>query len=217
MKLAFKTGGVVDRIFVDEGDRVEAGQTLAQLDLDEIDAQVDLAQSAFEKSERDLDRMRALYADSIVSLEQLQNVETALTAARSNLTMAQFNRRHSEIIAPSDGRIQRRHADPSELVSGGQKILELGESDNWVIRLGLPDRDVVKIGLGDDATVHFDAYPDETFDGRVTEIAEAADPASGTFEVEVALIDSPPKLKSGFIASVDLIPSDRTSHTMIPV
>jgi RND family efflux transporter MFP subunit len=217
MQLAFKTGGVIGHVHVDEGDRVTKGDKLAQLDLSEIDAQVTLAEAAFEKAERDFARMEALYADSIVSLEQLQNVETVLTAAGSEVRMARFNRRHSEIFAPSDGRIQRRYADPNELVGGGQAILQFGAADNWVVRLGVPDRDVVRLRLGDDARVHFDAYPGQTFAGRVTEIAEAADASSGTFEVEVSVMERPALLKSGFIASVDLLPRGNQPVKLIPI
>ena len=217
MQLAFKTGGVIDRVYVDEGDRVRSGQLLAQLDLVEIDAQVALATSSFEKAVRDEERMQALFADSIVSLEQLQNVETARIAAESNLKMARFNRRHSEILAPADGRIQKRHAESSELVSGGQPILEIGASNNWVVRLGLPDRDVVKVALGDEARIRFDAYPGAEFEGRVTEIAEAAEQNSGTFEVEVSVVGAPKTLKNGFIASVEIVPSELATHKVIPI
>jgi len=217
IQLSFKTGGVIESILVDEGDRVRAGQTLARLDLSEIDAGVTSAESAYDKADRDLQRMRNLYADSVVTLEQLQNTETAKTMAESNLKTARFNRRHSEIVAPADGRIQRRHAEPNELVTSGKVILDLGTANGWVVRLGVPDRDVVRLKLGDDAIVHLDAYPGQSFAGLVTEIAEAADVASGTFEVEVSLTEKSDLLKSGFIAAVDVIPSETSERKVIPI
>ena len=56
IQLSFKTGGLVDRIYVDEGDRLRRGQLLASLNLAEIDAQVRQARSAYEKAERDASR-----------------------------------------------------------------------------------------------------------------------------------------------------------------
>ena len=70
--LAFKMGGVVSRIAVDAGDRVAAGQVLAELDLREIDAAVAKATAAVEKARRDAARVERLYKDSVATLAQSQ-------------------------------------------------------------------------------------------------------------------------------------------------
>ena len=77
-KLSFKTGGLIDKILVDKGSKVKKGNLLAKLDLSEIQAQRNQALSGFEKAKRDYDRIKNLYQDSVVTREQLQNVETAL-------------------------------------------------------------------------------------------------------------------------------------------
>ena len=66
VRLSFKIGGLVDRVFVDEGQRVKRGALLARLNLAEIDAQVMQAKSGLEKSKRDRDRAEGLYADSVI-------------------------------------------------------------------------------------------------------------------------------------------------------
>src|SRR5687768_3756360 len=73
---AFKIGGVVKSFFVREGDRIRKGQMLAALDLTEMNADVSRAKLNLDKAERDLKRMTKLYADSVVTLEQLQNAQT---------------------------------------------------------------------------------------------------------------------------------------------
>ena len=216
-RLSFKTSGLIDRFFVDEGDRVRAGRLLARLDLSEIDAQVRQARSAFEKAERDAARMEALFRDSVATLEQLQNTRTARDVAASTLEIARFNRRHSEIRAATEGRVLRRLAESGELVTPGKTVLIVGGVRDWVVRVGLADRDVVRLRLGDRAAFRFDAFPDRVFTGRVSEIAEAADPTTGTFEVEVTVDDPERRLKSGFIAHVDLYPSSGETFALIPV
>ena len=111
----------------------------------------------------------------------------------------------------------RRLAETGELVTPGKAVLVFGAAQGWVVRVGLADRDVVKLKLGDEAALHFDAYPNRAFEGWVSEIAEAADPTSGTFEVEVSVTDTDGVLKSGFIARVDLLPSDTASLFFIPI
>src|SRR5439155_1392393 len=156
--LSFKVGGVVSRIFVDEGGVVQAGDTLAELDLSEIDAAVVRARSAAEKAERDLTRARRLYADSVATLEQAQNAQTGRDVAHAELETTLFNRRYAVIVAPASGLILRRSAEPGELVQAGRAILTLGShARGVVVRAGLADREVVRIRRGDRAVVRFDA------------------------------------------------------------
>ena len=218
VRLSFKIGGIVERMFVDEGRSVRSGAVLARLNLAEIDAQVVQATSGLDKAKRDFDRVEGLFKDSVATLEQFQDAQTGLDIAEANVRIAEFNRKHAEIKAPASGRILRRMAEQDELVNPGQPVFVFGSSQTgWVARVGLADRDIVKIALGDSANLVFDAYPDEVFKGWVTEVADAADPMSGTFEVEVAIQDPDRVLKSGFIARVDLFPSQGESYLYIPV
>ena len=124
--LGFKIGGVIERIAVDAGDLVRAGQTLAALDLREIDAGLAKARSGAAKAERDLARARRLYADSVVTLAQFQDAETADELARADLEAAAFNRRYAVIVAPASGVVLRRAAEPGENIAAGATVLVVG-------------------------------------------------------------------------------------------
>ncbi|GAB5520826.1 MAG: efflux RND transporter periplasmic adaptor subunit [Rhodothermales bacterium] len=216
--LSFKIGGIVAALLVEEGDRVQKGQLLARLDLAEIDAQVRQAEAGLTKAERDMQRMDALLRDSVVTLEQWQNTGTARDVAQAAVDVARFNKAYAEIRAPASGRILKREVEQNELVGAGLPIVTLGsDADGWVVRVGLADRDIVKLKRGDRATLHFDAYDGQPFAGVVTEIADAADAMTGTFEVEVAVREQTARLKSGFIARVDLFPSDGSTTPFIPL
>jgi len=89
MKLSFKIGGIIEEIFVDEGQQVHKGKLLAKLDQAEIEAQVNQAKNAFEKANRDRDRVYKLYEDSVATLEQLQDATTGLEIVKSNLIFYQ--------------------------------------------------------------------------------------------------------------------------------
>ncbi len=218
INLSFKTGGILEKLFVDEGQGVKKGKLLAQLNLSEIKAREQQARSAFEKSKRDLKRVERLYADSVATLEQLQNAQTAVKVARSDLQIAEFNLRHSKIYAPSKGKILKRFVETNELVNAGMPIFTFGAIGNdWVIRVGVTERDVLRISLGDTAQVTFDAYPDQKFLATVTEIAEAIDPRSGTFEVELSVDPGNEKLKSGFVARAEIFLSRKEVFALIPI
>lgn len=218
VRLSFKTGGLIAAITVDEGQEVAAGQVLARLDLAEIDARAARARTALDKAARDLERARLLFEDRVAPLEQLQDAESAHSLARSDLEVAEFNRRHGVIRAPARGKILKRFAAPGEQAAPGQPVLVFASSEkSWVLRFGAIDRDVVRLRLGDPAEVRFDVFPERLFAAVVSEIAEAADPASGTFEVELTLDAGEDELVSGFIARTEVMPSRRVSLTFIPL
>lgn len=217
--LSFKVGGVIAQLRVDEGQSVRAGDTLALLDLSEIDAAVVRARSAAEKAERDLTRAQRLYADSVATLEQAQNAETGRDVARAELETASFNRRYAIIVAPASGVILKRSAEPGELVQPGMPILTLGSHARGVVmRAGLADRDVVRVRLGDRAVVRFDAFPDQTFEGTVTEVAGASDPMTGTYDVEVTVSPlAASRLASGLVGQVEIRPAATHKVAVIPI
>lgn len=218
IKLSFKIGGIVEQMYAQEGGYVQRGQLLAKLEQAEIQAQVNKAQSALAKANRDLKRVKNLYKDTVATLEQLQNVTTAKEVAESDSKIAQFNQKYARIYAPVSGKILKKFAEKSELVAPGNPVYMLASTEQaQVLRVGLTDKDVVKLKPGDRARVRFDAYPQEEFKAIVSEIAESADPRTTTFEVEVQLVNPQKPLKKGFVGKVQIIPSQNPKGYKIPM
>lgn len=212
IRLAFKIGGVIERISVEAGDRVQRGQSLAVLKRTEVDAAVAQAEEGVEKSRRDLERARKLQADEVATEEQVENLATAYNVARSGLDAARFNARFARIDAPVDGVVLQRLSEESELVQGGQPVLVLGATgEGWVVRAALVDRDAVRVEPGDSARVAFDAFPGREFEGTVSRVASSADPQTGTFEVEIAVTPGGARFARGLVAKVALTIADGAS------
>ncbi|MEQ6120565.1 efflux RND transporter periplasmic adaptor subunit [Reichenbachiella sp. MALMAid0571] len=216
--LSFKTGGIIKSINVDNGQKVKKNQVLARLNLSEIQSTYDKASAAFTKAERDLMRAKNLYKEKVVTLETLQNAQTAFDATSSDLNIVKFNLTHSIILAPSDGLILNKMREEGELTNGGVPVFEFaGTNQNWIVKSGLVDKEVVKIVLGDSAKITFDAYPNTTFQGTVTKIANAPNPMNGTYEVEISLFEIPDTIKKGFIAKVNISPSQKQNYKQISI
>ena len=129
-RLSFKIGGIISRIYVKEGDHVTAGQLLATLDLTEIDAQVQQASQNVEKAQRDENRIKNLYRDTVASLEQVQNTHTQLTVAAEALRIASFNRQYAQIRAASAGTILQKLMNEGEYASAGTSVLQFNGVDS---------------------------------------------------------------------------------------
>ena len=218
MRLSFKIGGVIQSINVEEGQYVRRGQILARLDLSEINAQVAQAQSSLDKAVRDLERGQRLYEDTVVTLEQVQNLTTAKEVASANVKIARFNQQKSTIISPISGRVIQKMGERGEVVSPGSTILKVaGEKGAQVIKTGISEIDVVKLRINDQAKISFDAYPGEQFDAKVSEIAAAANGINGTYEVELLIDSKGAIIKNGFIGKIQLFPSAQASAIKIPI
>jgi RND family efflux transporter MFP subunit len=218
MKLAFKTGGMIRRVYVQEGQSVREGQLLAELDLSEIDAQVRQAKLGLEKSERDLERVKKLYADEATTLTNVQDATTGYNVAQQSVQVAEFNQKLSRIYAPTSGRILRKISEQGELITPFSPAFILGTGESaYIVNVGLADRDVVKVKIGDIATVYLDAYPNETFQARITQIAQTVNPATGTFEAELQIQPNGKKLISGFVAKAEISTGKGVSTLAVPI
>lgn len=218
LKLSFKTGGIIAGINVKEGQKVRQGTLLATLDMSEINANVKQAENGYDKARRDFTRAENLYRDSVATLEQKQNVSTALDVAESTLQIARFNQKHSAITAPSDGVILKQLARQNELVQAGYPVFLFGSTGKyWKIKSGLSDRDIVKVNQGDSAVVSFDAYPGREFSAVIDQVGGISDPYTGTYDVEMLLDGAGQRLASGFIANVEIYPSVRKTFSLVPL
>jgi len=223
MKWAFKTGGMIRRMYVQEGQSVREGQLLAELDLSEIDAQVRQAKLGLEKSERDLERVKKLYADEAATLTNVQDATTGFDVAKQSVQVAEFNQKLSRIYAPTSGRILRKISEQGELITPFAPAFVLGTGESaYIVNVGLADRDVVKVKIGDVATVYLDAYPNEAFQARITQIAQTVNPATGTFEAELQIQPKGKKgiraaFRSGFVAKAEISTGKAPSILAVPI
>jgi len=218
-RLSFKIGGIISKIFVKEGDAVTKGQLLATLDLTEINAQVQQASQGADKARRDVTRVQNLYKDTVATLEQLQNATTRQQVAEEGLRIARFNQQHAQIRATENGNILRKMMNEGELASPGAPVFFFSgtSGSDWVIRFGVADKDWAVIRKGDKADVQLDAYPGKSFTGIISEIAQGADPMSGTYEVEVKVLPQGHRFAAGLFATVQLQPATQQTVTLVPI
>jgi multidrug efflux system membrane fusion protein len=218
-KLSFKTGGIIAKMYVKEGDHVTKGQLLAVLDLTEINAQVTQAQQNSEKAQRDVKRVTNLYNDTVATLEQLQNVTTQQKVSEEGLRIARFNHQYAQIHATETGTILKKNMNEGEYAAAGSPVFFFSGTagNDWVVRFGVADKDWAILKRGDKAAISLDAYPQKTFTGIISEIAEGADVANGTYEVEVKILPNGARFASGLFAAIQLQPAAQQRVILIPI
>lgn len=217
--LSFKTGGIIKSIYVNEGDKIKKGQLLAALELNEIQAQVSQAKSAYEKALRDFNRVQNLFKDSVATLAQKQDAKTGLDIADEQLTIAKYNLNHSEIRATDDGYILKKFVNEGELIGSGTPVFQTNSitANGWILKAGISDQDWSTVKVGDRAIVKSDVNPLHNIEASVLRKSEGVDPYSGTFFVELKISEKHPgKFASGLFGSAEIFPKYQHEVWLVP-
>jgi len=233
--------GLLEELFVDEGDAVTKGQVLARMEtgdftdrMDELSALERQTRADYEAKRADYFRYRRLKDSGAISASELDGFRAAFLSSREALAAAQerIQQRDVEgsellIRAPFSGVITERFAEPGAFVTPtttasanagatSSSIVELSEGLEVVAKV--PENDIGRIRIGQSATVRVDAFPDQRFPARVRDIAPRAEKTDNviSFEVELTLIDPPPTLRIGMTVDVDFQTGRTAESTLVP-
>jgi len=225
-----EVGGIVTEILLDEGEAVEKGSVVLeidperrQLELRSRQARVARAKARLREQERESQRIETLGSRNVASQAQRDSAETQLQSARSELAearahlgLAQRALRDASVRAPFPGLIALRYVSHGEFVSPGQKLFDLVALDPIEIEFRLAEVDSARVAIGGKIDVRVAPYPDEVFRANVSVISPRIDPATRTLRVKGVLANPDGRLRPGLFARVDLGVSDREGVAMIP-
>ncbi len=215
-ELAFRIGGKISRRMVTVGDRVEAGQPLAELNAEDVGLELDAARARLASARSDqqlarseLERYRTLLDRQVISESQFDSVESRAEAgdaqleqARAQLKVARNQAGYAVLEAPQTGVIAQRLAEAGQVVAAGQAVFVLAVDGDREVVIDLPEQDVKRFQVGDEVTIELWSRPGEPFPGRIRELAPAADPSSRTFEARVAFDNDSARAQLGQSARV---------------
>jgi RND family efflux transporter MFP subunit len=217
-ELASRVTGRVGRIVADVGDRVKKGQPLLELEKEyfELDlrrAEADLARAdaAARDAARDLERKRALREKESVSNAMFERVESvaqqaqaARSAAEAGLATARQRLTDAVLVSPIDGVVAERRTDVGESLGTNTVTFVLVQTAPLRLHFRLPEDALAAARPGRIVRAHVAPYPDQSFDGRITAVVPAIDPATRSFLVEAEFANADGRLRPGLFARVEL-------------
>lgn len=216
---SFKIGGVIENIYVDEGQFFKKGELLATLNNTEIGAGLDQANLNVEKARRDYTRTVNLYKDSVYSLEQMQDAKTRLDLSLKARQGVAFNARYSSIYAASDGFVNKKIANTGEVIAAGAPVLAINAtngSGNYILKVGVTDKEWVFIKTGQRAKVVLDGFPGDTIAAAVSKKSQVAQNGDGSFQIELRLELKTTKPAIGMFGKAYITTLNSTTDTVIP-
>jgi len=215
-QIAARAEGFVQRLVVQEGDYVKAGDVLAELDdtdarlrLAELDAARKRAEATLDEAERSSERASKLHDQNIISEDALDDAKAGHARARAEAEEAQArvarareDLTHARIVAPTDGAVTRLFAEAGEYLSRGAQVLELKRIDMIMAICTVSEADLGQVREGSSVQVELTAFPTKPRSGLVWKIVPDAVVESRSFPVEVLLENLDHELKPGMSARV---------------
>lgn len=187
----------IKTIAVHEGDAVTRGQLLVTMD----DASAEQLRINLEQIEREYNRAVQLKEIGAGTQQAVDQYAAQLAAARRQYANVLENTR---LVSPITGVVTARNYDPGDM-TGQLPVLTVGQLTPQVkVAINVSESDLAQVHNGMGVDINFDAYPGETFSGRVSRIHPTVDPASRTFRVEVAVPNANGRIKPGMFGRVAL-------------
>lgn len=217
-ELSAKFPGRVGKVFVDDGARVRKGQPLLEIESDYLrlesqraEAAVTRNQAAVDDAQRDFDRKQGLLEKGSVAQALYDKTKGALDQARAALAEAEATRALAQqrledvvLVSPIDGIVAERHADVGERLGEATVAFVIVQVSPVRVRFRLPERHLASVRRGQVVRARVDPFPDEVFEGTVTNVVYAVDAATRTFVVEAEIPNRDERLKPGLFARVEL-------------
>ena len=187
LMLSARIGGTVQKVLVNENDKVKAGQLLAQIDdqdystsykqaiADQSSVQADLEQAAL-----DYQRIGHLYKDQAVSkadydkaVARYRNLTARLQADQFKADQAKLNLSYTQITAPEDGAIAKKAVEPGMVIPPGQALFGFVSSEERWVTANFKETQLSRIKPGQKVDVKVDAIDGKKFEGVVDSISSA--------------------------------------------
>ncbi len=208
-----------------EGDRVTAGQTIAEVAGEDVRlaAGSAAARQRYQEAQADLEAKRNLFASGVISEEIVRRTESAAADAKLAWERSQLTEERSRLITPISGVILWLARDSNHLpmadgqrVEMGSTIAQVAPISALVADVDLVGADIARVEPGLEARLRHFAWEGEHFAGRVMRLAPTIDPITRTVRVEVEVDNAARKLRPGMFVEVTLVAERREEVPVVP-
>ncbi|OJV40896.1 MAG: hypothetical protein BGO29_15140 [Bacteroidales bacterium 36-12] len=193
-----ETQGRITKIFKEKGSWVNKGEVILEIDNSVLKEQYELAKINYEHSKLDYDRMKKLVEKNAVTQKNLEDITLKYTQSKAELAKISKMLNNTKVSSPVNGFINDSYYEEGMLISGSVKLCNIISKNNLIIVAEVSSKDVLSIENGDTVTVKVDEYPNNTFLGTVTNIAEKA-LFNSRFAIEISINEND-YLKAGMFA-----------------
>jgi len=208
--------GLVDHIYVEEGDYVKKDQLLMQLDPDELKLKEAGARVDYEREKNLYERKQAMFDKQLLSKEEFETAKYAVQAKEILWQEAKLNLDHTLITSPISGVIGERLRRPGDRVQPSDKLFTVINNDEMIAVVHVPEKEVGHVRKGQKAFVTSENLGGVQFPGWIKRVSPVVDPGSGTFKVTVGVRNEKNTLRPGMFVNVHIVTDTHRNTVLIP-
>jgi membrane fusion protein (multidrug efflux system) len=202
---------LVDKVRFVDGQHVARGAVLVELKNTEQDAGVAQSQARLVQAQRQYERYKKLAEQGWVSKSALDQYEAAYRSAQADLTAAKAREADRVIRAPFSGVVGLSDVAPGALVNPGAPIVTLDDISSIRVDFQVPERSLSQVRPGQTIQARIDAYPGETFQGRITHIDTRVDERTRAITARAEFANPDRRLKPGMMVRVSIARGERNA------
>ncbi|MFP4130757.1 MAG: efflux RND transporter periplasmic adaptor subunit [Thiohalospira sp.] len=214
MVVRAETAGQLAEWAVSRGARVDEGELLARLKMDDRQAKLRQAEARVAGAESDFEATRTMAEDDFTAELQVDVKRAELEAARAELEAVRQDIENTELRAPMAGIVNRRIAERGDFLAVGGQLAEIVVNDPLLAVVRVPQHRIREVEPGQEARIRF--LDGSTATGEVTFVAPVADPATRTFRLEATFPNPEGDLPSGISAEVIIPVAETEAHRVSP-
>lgn len=211
-----KVGGDVVNLFVEEGDQVEQGQVLAQLDGQRLQLEMLSAKADLDRVRSEYERYTDLAARGLVSESMFEGLKFDLDALEASYELTQLNYDYSKIRAPISGVVSTREVKLGQNLNVNDVVFRITDTSELVAYLQIPQAEIAKFSAGHTATVAVDAIPNTMYLATIARISPTIDVRNGTFRATAFIDNRSSELAPGMFARFTISYEEHADALVIP-
>ena len=211
-----KVSGVVEELYVEEGDFVKAGTVLAKLDDEMISVQLEQAKADLRKQENNYERNKDLHEKQLVSTEVFQQVQFEYERQKAAYDLAELSLKYTSIKTPISGVVAERKVKVGNMVLQNENIFRVSGLDPIIAILHVPERQLERMKPGQRSVLHIDALGGIDFEGFIKRISPVVDSGTGTVKITIEVKDPTGRVRPGMFARVKIVYDVHAGTTLAP-
>ena len=206
---------LVTDLLVEEGDRVRKDQVLLRLQDDEQRSALAKAKSQVEKSQREFERQKRLFAQDLISEQVYNDANYDLEQLQIARADAERELSYTEVRAPIGGTVTGRMVNLGDQVQIGQHLFDIVDFESIVALIYVPEKHLNELRPGLTARLSAQITGGDDYEGSVERISPIVDPRSGTVKVTID-VGGQPGLRPGMYVDVNLVTATREDAVLVP-
>jgi RND family efflux transporter MFP subunit len=207
--------GKIISINVQEGQLINQGAILLQLDNEMLQYQLENLDVSIESQSNDLERLTVLAKSEAVPSVQLEKAKFALKSSQIQRKQVLKQLSGNVLKAPFSGVITKKLVDLGSVVGIGTPVFEITDISQLKLTVSVPERDIQNFALNQQGSVKVDVFPGKEFSGKVSLIGIQADKMHN-FKVQVLVANANKELRSGMFATTSLLSSNSVTVLSVP-